>query len=121
MTKDTKDFKIRQFSCNHCEANHVTQVLIDKIQEIKDTIDMNVYIISAYRCKLHNKNLGGRKGYNQGLIADIKVTDKDDKQVSAKEVVDIIDDYGIMNDYGIGEGEGIITIDLSVGYERWER
>lgn len=121
MTQKTKDFKLHQFNCNHCTSNQIKQITIDKLQELKDTLNLNIFIVSSYRCKIHNKNLGGRPSYSKGLAVDIKAAGDDDRILTGKELLNIIDEYSLMDDFGVGIGENIITLDFDVDYERWNR
>ena len=119
MIKDTKDFKAKNFGCNHCYANQTKQELIDTIQELKDATKCDIFIIGAYRCKIHHKNIGDAKTlYSKGLAVDIRMADSKGSLLTGQQMIDIIDQFDILDDAKVVIHNTFIGIELGGDYER---
>lgn len=57
------NFKVNEFDCNctnkSCKITYIDPMLVRVIQNIRDRIGRPLNINSAYRCKKHNKAVGG--------------------------------------------------------------
>ena len=76
MAKDTKNFKVNEFSCHcGCGKNNIDQRVMNMAQTIRDAIKVPIHINSGYRCDKHNESpaVGGVKGsyHTLGLAADL--------------------------------------------------
>ena len=74
MSKDTKNFKVSEFTCKcGCGFNNIDQRIIDMAQKIREEIGEPVKINSGCRCEKHNIKVGGVKGsfHVKGLAADL--------------------------------------------------
>lgn len=69
-----KHFKIDEFRCKcGCNESLVKPELIDALDKARSLADTPFKIISGYRCREHNKAVGGKpnSAHIQGLAADI--------------------------------------------------
>ncbi len=76
MAKDTKNFKVDEFTCHcGCGKNNIDQRVINIAQAIRDELGVPVKVNSGCRCDKHNESLavGGVKGsyHTLGLAADL--------------------------------------------------
>lgn len=80
-TQITKNFKRSEYQCG-CGIKHWNKIdseLVLKHQEIRNNTGKVVKVTSGYRCRPHNKNVGGSsKSYHmEGRAADIQIKDTD--------------------------------------------
>ena len=70
----TKDFDYSEFECPCCQKNQTTIGFIQKLQIARSRAGISFVINSGYRCKKHNKEVGGviDSAHLKGLAADIK-------------------------------------------------
>lgn len=78
-TELSKNFESTEFDCHGkgcCNQTEIDPSLIDFLQKIRDHFKKPVSISSAYRCTIHNKNVGGATGsrHTKGQAADIYIT-----------------------------------------------
>ena len=74
MAKDTKNFKVSEFSCHcGCGYNVIDQRVIDMAQVIRDELGVPVRVNSGCRCEKNNAKAGGVKGsfHVLGKAADL--------------------------------------------------
>ena len=74
MAKDTKNFRVSEFSCHcGCGYNVISQRVIDMAQTIREALGVPVRINSGCRCEKNNAKAGGVKGsfHVKGLAADL--------------------------------------------------
>ena len=121
--KGSKDFPVSFFKCSHCHVNGVKQEIIDTLQEFKNFISMNVFVTSGYRCRIHNKNVGGvSKSYHtKGLAADIRVIDQNGKWLSGSEIAALAEESGLFENGGIGTYKTFCHLDVRGKHARWEK
>jgi len=69
----TKNFDYSEFECPCCHKNQTTIALIKKLQVARDHAGIPFRINSGYRCKNHNKAVGGvgNSAHLKGMAADI--------------------------------------------------
>jgi uncharacterized protein YcbK (DUF882 family) len=53
------DFAYREIACKHCGNAVIVKEAMDKLQLLRDMMAQPLKINSAYRCYVHNKNVGG--------------------------------------------------------------
>jgi len=77
MTKLSKNFTDSEFVCPCCNGGIVSEMLIAKLQELRDLINKPIIVTSGYRCQQYNKSIGGysHSPHLTGEAADIKVKD----------------------------------------------
>ena len=86
----------RDFSCPCCGSNGIKSELIALVKSIESKLGATITINSGYRCKKHNKEVGGSQNSQHllGKAADIsahlsvrqKLFDLCDKKYSSKEI-----------------------------------
>ena len=95
----TRNFNSDEFKCKGKGHKHDTKIDVELVKQLQEFMNRNGYnkavISSAYRCKEHNKSVGGSSGSNhcKGKAVDICFY-KDNKKVPAKEVCCKAQDYG---------------------------
>lgn len=69
-----KYFKYEEFACSCCETNLTRQTFISKLDAAREIAQVPFKILSGYRCKEHNANVGGSPAseHVEGLGADIE-------------------------------------------------
>lgn len=74
----TENFKGREFACNHCKKLLIDDELVKRLQKLRDIFSTGIIVTSGYRCKVHNKNVGGSSGslHLAGKAADIMMLGK---------------------------------------------
>ena len=96
--KLTPNFKVGEFACKcgKCSTIKIDSQLVAFVQQIRTHFGQPVTITSGYRCKTHNKNVGGTSGSKHltGEAADIVV-----KNVAPAEVAKYAETLGVL---GIG-------------------
>lgn len=111
----TKHFKRSEFACNHCGKVKLDNELLAVLELVRLKFNSPVIITSGYRCKEHNKTVGGAPNskHIEGIAADIQV-----KYVDASKV------YKFLNEtfpdcYGIGSYSNWTHIDVRKSKARW--
>lgn len=95
----TKNFNSNEFQCKGKGHKHDTKIDTELVKQLQEFMNINGYtkavISSGYRCKAHNKSIGGSDGSNhcKGKAVDICFY-KDNKIVPAKEVCCKAQDFG---------------------------
>jgi len=76
-----ENFDISEFDCPCCGANKMMEPFLDKLDAIRDAIDVPFIITSGYRCPLHNKKVGGSatSSHMKGLAGDIACSNSKDR------------------------------------------
>jgi len=79
--KGIKYFRAEEFRCRHCGKILIHNSLIDMLEELREYLKKPVIITSAYRCKVHNKRIGGVKNssHTRGLAVDVKASNSKDR------------------------------------------
>lgn len=69
----SKDFSLLEFECHCCGSVMLDNLLLKKLQSLRNSIKTPIYIISGYRCEKHNTTVGGAKKsqHLQGKAVDI--------------------------------------------------
>lgn len=104
----SKNFESTEFDCKckkYCSTTEIDPQLVTYLQKIRDCFGKPVIINSAYRCKKHNKSVGGAtySKHLYGQAADIKVSG-----VSPLKVAQYAESIGIK---GIGQYSNFVHID----------
>ena len=75
---ETKHFKARELRCHcGCGQNKMDAGFMEKLEELRVTVNFPMVLTSAYRCPEHNANVSttGRTGaHTQGKAVDVKVS-----------------------------------------------
>lgn len=77
----SSNFSSAEFDCHctnkDCKDTVISKELVYRLQDIRDLFDESISISSGYRCKTHNKAVGGVKGstHAKGQAADLQASD----------------------------------------------
>lgn len=73
----SKNFTRDELQCPCCNEILINQTFLDQLQLIRTEMDRPFSINSAYRCKNHNKDVGGspKSNHLKGCAVDIDVYD----------------------------------------------
>jgi len=98
-TQLSQNFVSTEFDCHGkgcCSTTKLDSKLVEYLQKIREHFDKPITVTSAYRCEVHNKNIGGatRSYHMRGQAADIVVSG-----ISSREVAKYAESIGIL---GIG-------------------
>ncbi len=71
-----KYFTLDEFNCKCCGRNKIDEGLVMMLDEAREEAGVAFIITSGYRCRKHNRRVGGVAGSShvKGLAADIRVT-----------------------------------------------
>jgi uncharacterized protein YcbK (DUF882 family) len=73
----SKNFNLQEFECTHPNHRHVRvdDELVEKLQQLRDRLNVPLIINSAYRCPERNKQVGGADNSQHlyGKAADISL------------------------------------------------
>lgn len=74
-------FKTDEFKCSCCNKVIVSGWLIHLLNKVRGTYGKPMIVNSGYRCKKHNKKVGGKdnSAHRRGTAADIKCTNSVDR------------------------------------------
>ncbi len=103
----SKNFHSAEFACRcGCGGNTISQELVDMLQGIRDRLG-RIDITSGYRCKAHNKAVGGVKesAHTKGLAVDIACTVGADRYA-------LLDTIFVAGFYRIGIAKSFIHVDI---------
>lgn len=113
-TKLTPNFSAREFDC---QCGKCPETLIDldhvaKLQKLRDDLGCPIRITSAYRCPIHNANVGGSKNsiHMKGQATDIVANG-----MSPNEVADACEHFD-----GLGRYDTFTHIDSRGSKARWD-
>ena len=83
--KLSKNFHLSEYecSCNNCKETLVDLDHVRKLQKLREDLGASISITSAYRCQVHNSNVGGAKNsqHKEGTATDIQVSGMDPSAV----------------------------------------
>ena len=99
VTGLSTNFKSTEFDCHGngcCTETIIDNKLVEYLQKIRDHFGKSVHVSSAYRCPVHNKNIGSGTGsyHVKGKAADIYING-----VTPAEIAKYAESIGIL---GIG-------------------
>ena len=95
-------FKQKEFDCKCCGLNNISNDLVDKLNVARYFAGIPFIINSGTRCKLHNKDVGGKtkSSHLAGLAADIRIRDNTEKLLIVKALLKAgFTRLGIKNNY----------------------
>lgn len=114
--KLSENFKSTEFDCHGfgcCRETAIDLELVDILQEIRNHFKKSVTINSGFRCKTHNKAVGGasKSKHLSGCAADIRVS-----EVAPSEVAKFAESIGVK---GIGLYADFVHIDTRENKSFW--
>ena len=121
----TKNFSIGEFECKcGCvmpdEVLYNVVKLVNQLQTIRDVIKTPIQINSAYRCKSHNKAIGGSASSQHilGKAADIVVRSYDPSLEIYPLIEELINEGQILQG-GLGDYSTFTHYDIRKTKARW--
>ena len=114
--KLSPNFNSDEFDCKCaglCDKTYIAKHLVEVVQHIRELYGAPLTITSAYRCKEHNKNVGGvaTSTHTLGTAVDLKCSDLD-------RLFDLINvNYP---QYSIGRYNTFIHLDIRKDGRRWD-
>lgn len=124
--KLTNNFNKSEFVCKcGCEMPEEVFLEIQKLacqlQHIRNFVRQPIKVTSAYRCKAHNKSIGGVSNSQHilGKAADIQVTD-----ISSSEIyttIDTLANNGHILQGGLGKYNTFTHYDIRKTKSRWDK
>ena len=121
----TKNFSIGEFKCKcGCimpdEVLYNVVKLVNQLQTIRDVIKTPIQINSAYRCRKHNKAIGGSVSYQHilGKAADIVVRGYDPSLEIYPLIEELINE-GLRLKGGLGDYSTFTHYDIRKTKARW--
>lgn len=115
LYKMTKHFKKEEFDCPCCKRNNISPRLVAKIDQIREEIGKPIIVTSGYRCKKHNKEIGGAISSKHLIGMAVDITTKDIQ----KDRFLIIEWAIILGIKGIGISKVFIHLDIRTQKEMW--
>lgn len=115
--KISAHFDREEFRCKcPCHGIRIDRQLVTLNEEIRMHYRKPVHIISAFRCKEHNEDVGGAPNSQHllGKATDIMVTG-----VTPDDVADYVEEK-YPNRYGIGRYDTFTHIDVRDTRARWD-
>ena len=108
-------FSYSEFECPCCKKTVYCSELINVLTDLRVYFGRPVKVNSGYRCKSHNKKVGGapKSKHVSGIAADIVV-----KNVKAADVYEYLDKK-YPDKYGIGKYKTWTHIDTRSERARW--
>lgn len=113
----TKNFSLHEFQCTGSGQVHdhvmLDEVLLAKLQQLRDAINRPIIINSAFRCPVRNREVGGaaQSQHLYGTAVDIRVNGMTPRQVAA--------DAEKIGFGGIGTYNTFVHLDTRAGKARW--
>ena len=115
-TKLSTNFKVKEFACKDgSDTILISSELVTLLQKVRTHFGKALYINSAYRTEVYNKQIGGSQ-YSQhkyGMAADIRIDG-----VTPKKVAEYLETL-IPNKGGIGIYKTFCHIDVRSVRARW--
>lgn len=114
--KGITHFKVKEFACQHCREIKIDINLLVKLEELRKAVGNKPLVIrSAYRCPIHNKNVGGasKSQHIYGKAVDI-VHRSIGRGLLEKHAQRVFANGGV----GLG-GNNIVHVDTRNGKARW--
>lgn len=124
--KLTNNFSLSEFECN-CGCKMPNDVLVNikelaiNLQYIREYLDTPIKLTNAYRCKTHNKAVGGSKN-SQHLLG--KASDLQVKEINPKTLADLIEDLidkKYISQGGVGRYNTFTHYDIRGTKARWNK
>ena len=124
--KLTNNFSLSEFECN-CGCKMPNDVLVNikelaiNLQYIREYLNTPIKLTNAYRCKKHNKAVGGSKKSQHllGKAADLQV-----KKIKPKTLADLIEDLidkKYISEGGVGRYNTFTHYDIRGYKARWDK
>ena len=114
----SQNFASWEFKCKCCAVIVIDESLVAALQELRDRAHEPIIILSGYRCKHHNAEVGGsiNSQHISGKAADIMI-----RRWSVREMFLLARSVPEFWDGGIGQylGQGFVHVDVRGEKARW--
>lgn len=112
----SQHFTEKELSCHHCGQNHCRPELLYALETFRAAVGRPVIVDDAYRCVLHNADVGGAPNSEHllGLAADIKV-----EGMTAVQLEVVATRIPIIRGIGRNDHLGYLHIDTREHPARW--
>lgn len=116
MGATSEHFSEPELACHHCGKNECTQALVDALEELRAKVGRPILVNDAYRCKVHNEQVGGVPGseHERGIAADIRV-----HGMTAAELDAIARTVPAFKGFGRADAQNYIHVDLRDTEAQW--
>jgi len=116
--KLSDNFSSSEFKCKcggHCSSTKISGKVVKLLEKLRAKLGKPIYITSAYRCKVHNRNVGGVSNSRHlvGDAADIVVAG-----VSPDQVGKAAEELGF-DGIGVYRSQGFTHVDCRGYRARW--
>lgn len=76
--KLTKDFTVEEVQCKCGCLGVPTPAFMQRLQQLRDAYGKSMKVTSGFRCKTHNKKIGGaaKSKHVEGIAVDVQVEDR---------------------------------------------
>jgi len=122
----TSNFKKEEFECKcGCEMPMEVffniQKLANQLQYVRDFLELPITLTNAYRCRSHNKEVGGVSDSQHilGKAADLQV--KGLTTAELYKAVDILAEYNHVLQGGLGLYNTFVHYDIRGNKTRWDK
>ena len=105
----TRNFSSDELCCPCCKENKISDVLLVKLQALRDMLHAPLLITSGYRCKKHNAEVFGSKS-SQHLLG--RAVDISTENITAMKKNRLIKLAGALEFGGIGIYKNFIHLDI---------
>jgi len=108
----SKHFNSKEFecNCNKCDEQLISEILLDKLEQVREQYSKPIKITSGYRCPDHNKAIGGKPGssHMSGLAVDITPV------ILTLDDLDLLYEicYNIFDNIGDGRPKNFVHVDV---------
>lgn len=111
----SEHFSDKELACHHCGVNECTQPLVDGLEELRTVIGRPVIVDDAYRCPVHNAEVGGvaHSQHELGNAADIRV-----EGMTARQLYAAAAKIPAFHGFGVSEGD-YIHVDVRETPAKW--
>jgi uncharacterized protein YcbK (DUF882 family) len=119
----SKHFNSKEFECNcqKCDEQIISEVLIEKLEKVREEYGKPIKITSGYRCADHNTAIGGKiaSSHMTGLAVDLAPT-----LITLDELDNLYEIcYNVFDNIGDGRSKRFIHVDVrepkSSGKRHW--
>jgi len=104
-----RNFDAFEFECDCCGEAPMSQPFLERLQILRDMYGSAISINSGYRCKAHNKAIGGSKN-SRHMVGD--AVDIDTARMSSEQKYRLLRLIYQLEFTGVGIAKTFIHIDL---------
>lgn len=113
-------FTSKELECRHCGKEDMNPIFMEKLNDLREKCGFPFIITSAYRCKKHNKNIGGhpKSAHTKGRAIDILCN-----HAKAQKIIALASKYGF-NGIGVyqqGKQRFIHLDDYHTALKLWSK